>query len=38
MLAASFFPARPPEDTPLQFVYPKPVCKLSHILKEQIKH
>ena len=37
MLASSFFPPRPPDEEQLQFVYPKPICKMSHIAKEQIK-
>ena len=37
MLASSFFPPNPPEEDPLQSVYPNPVCKMSHISKEQIK-
>ena len=37
MLASSFFPPKPPEEEPLQFVYPNPVCKMSHASKEQIK-
>ena len=36
MLAKTFFPPRPPDDTPLQFVYPKPICDLEPISREQI--
>jgi hypothetical protein len=37
MLAKTFFPPRPPDSEPLQFVYPKPMCQLDPISKEQIK-
>ena len=37
MLTANFFPPRPPEDSPLHFVYPEPICELQHVPKEQIK-
>jgi hypothetical protein len=37
MLAKTFFPPRPPDGELLQFVYPKPVCQLDPISKEQIK-
>ena len=37
MLANTFFPPRPPDDTPIQFVYPKPTSDSDPILKEQIK-
>jgi hypothetical protein len=37
LLAKTFFPPKPPEDTPLHFVYPKPICALGLISKEQIK-
>ena len=37
MLATTFFPPSPPADTPLHFVYPKPISELHHIPKEQIK-
>lgn len=36
MLASTFFPPRPPDEEQLHFVYSKPVCKMSHISKEQI--
>lgn len=37
MLAKSFFPPHPPDEAPLQFVYPRPACEFSPITKEQIK-
>ena len=37
MLASTFFPPRPPVEDQLQFVYPKPVCKMSHVSREQIR-
>ena len=37
MLAKTFFPPRPPDSAPLHFVYPKPVCELNNIPREQIK-
>ena len=37
ILAKTFFPPRPPDDTPLQFVYPKPICDFDPISREQIK-
>ena len=37
MLANTFFPPRPPDDTPIQFVYPKPTSDSDPISKEQIK-
>ena len=37
MLASTFFPPKFPEEEPLQFVYPKPVCQMSHVSREQIK-
>ena len=37
MLASTFFPPSPPENTALHFVYPKPVAKFNHIPRDQIK-
>ena len=37
MLAKSFFPPRPPNDSPLHFVYPKPICDFDPISREQIR-
>jgi hypothetical protein len=37
LLAKTFFPAKPPQDAPLHFVYPKPICELDLIGKEQIR-
>ena len=37
MLATTFFPPKPPDVDPLHFVYPKPICKMAHITREQIK-
>ena len=37
VLAKTFLPPRPPEDMPIQFMYPKPICEFEPILKEQIK-
>ena len=37
MLAKSFFPPRPTDDTPIHFVYPKPICRFDPISAEQIK-
>lgn len=37
MLTSTFFPPRPPANEPIHFVYPKPVCELSNIPREQIK-
>ena len=37
MLANTFFLPRPPENSPIQFIYPKPVCEFDTIFKEQIK-
>jgi hypothetical protein len=37
MLAKTFFPPRPPNNTSLHFVYPKPACKFDPITKEQVK-
>ena len=36
MLARTFFPPRPPLDSPLHFVYPKPTCKFDPITKDQV--
>ena len=36
MLAKTFFPPKPPDDTPLQFVYPKLICDFDPISREQI--
>jgi hypothetical protein len=36
MLVKTFFPPRPPNDAPLQYVYPKPACKFDPITKDQI--
>ena len=36
LLAKTFFPPKPPDDTPLQFVYPKPICDFDPISREQI--
>jgi ribonuclease HI len=37
MLAKSFFPPKPPHETPLHFTYNKPICNLDPVNKEQIK-
>ena len=37
MLAKTFLPPRLPDSALLHFVYPKPVCKLNNIPREQIK-
>ena len=37
ILAKTFFPPRPLEDTLTQFAYPKPICDFDPISKEQIK-
>jgi hypothetical protein len=37
LLAKTFFPEKPPQDAPLHFVYPKPICELDPIGKEQIR-
>jgi hypothetical protein len=37
MLVKTFFPPRPPDNDPLHFIYPKPICKLDPISREQIK-
>ena len=37
LLAKTFFPPRPLDDTPVQFVYPKPICDFDPISKEQIR-
>jgi hypothetical protein len=37
MLAKSFFPPKPQCDTPFHFVYPKPMCNLDPVNKEQVK-
>ena len=37
ILAKTFFPPRPLDDTPLQLVYPKPICDFDPISREQIK-
>jgi hypothetical protein len=37
LLAKTFFPPKPPNDMPLHFVYPKPICTLGPISREQIK-
>jgi ribonuclease HI len=37
MLARTFFPPRPADDAPPQFVYLKPACAFDPIAKEQIK-
>jgi hypothetical protein len=37
LLAKTFFPPKPPNDTPIHFVYPEPVCTLGAISREQIK-
>jgi hypothetical protein len=36
MLAKTFFPPKPPQTTPLHFVYPKPACIYNPISKAQI--
>ena len=36
ILARTFFPPRPPADSPLHFVYPKSACKFDPITKDQI--
>jgi ribonuclease HI len=37
MLARTFFPPSPPNDSPLHFVYPKPIDVLTPMHKEQIQ-
>jgi hypothetical protein len=37
LLAKSFFPPRPPDDSPIHFVYPKPICDFDPINRDQIK-
>ena len=37
LLAKTFFPPRPLDDTPLQFVYPKPIRDTNPISREHIK-
>ena len=37
MLATAFFPPKPPDEEPLHFVYPEPICKMNHIARDQIK-
>ena len=37
MLARTSFPPRPPMDSLLHFVYPKPICKYNLITKDQVK-
>jgi hypothetical protein len=37
LLAKTFFPPKLPNDTPIHFVYPEPVCTLGAISREQIK-
>lgn len=37
MLATTFFPPKPLDKDPLHFVYPEPICKMSHIARDQIK-
>ena len=37
MLAKSFFPPRPPTDSPIHFVYLKSACDFNPITKEQIR-
>jgi ribonuclease HI len=37
MLASSFFPAKPPNKSPTHFAYPKPICELTPISRDQIK-
>jgi hypothetical protein len=34
MLAKTFFPPKPPQATPLHFVYPKPACKYDPLNKD----
>jgi hypothetical protein len=36
LLARTFFPPRPPDESPLPSDYPKPVCKFDHINRDQI--
>ena len=37
MLAKTFFPSKPPQESPLRFVYPEPICSFDSISKEQVK-
>ena len=37
LLAKTFFPPRPQDDTPTHFVYPRPICDFDPISREQIK-
>ena len=37
LLAQKFFPLKPPDDLPLQFVYPKPACDFDPISRDLIK-
>ena len=37
LLAKTFFPPKPPVDTPIQFVYPKPIRDNNPISREQIR-
>jgi hypothetical protein len=37
LLAKTFFPPKPLNDTPIHFIYPEPICTLGAISREQIK-
>ena len=37
LLAKTFFPPRPQDDTPIHFAYPKPICDFDPISREQIR-